>query len=177
MKQTLVFTAILAIFFAACTTRTNPNASTDSSDIIDTSKYYYIISVNSGKNLDVEGGSVENGVKLIQYSNNGYDNQRFKFKLHADGAYSIMCKKSGLFLDVFENSIEDGAPIVQWQYSGNDNQKFEVLVQKDGSVIFICKHSDKSFDIKSASLDDGATLIQWINSGGANQKFKLEIAL
>ena len=123
MKRALILTGILVSFLAACTTRTNHGSSTDSKDVIDTAKYYYIISVNSGKNLDVEGGSVENGVRIIQYSSNGFDNQRFKFKLHTDGTYSIMSKKSGLYLDVFENSTENGATIVQWQYSGNDNQR------------------------------------------------------
>lgn len=56
---------------------------------------YYIQNVNSGKYLDVEGASVANGAKVIQWTFNGYNNQKWYIR-NSDGSNNLMAGKANL---------------------------------------------------------------------------------
>jgi ricin-type beta-trefoil lectin protein len=77
---------------------------------------------HSGKVLDVSRASGAAGAPVIQWTNLGGPNQRFRFERLPDGFFRVLAKHSGKVLDVAGASMENGAPIIQWDWHGGDNQ-------------------------------------------------------
>uniref|UniRef100_U9UNX1 Ricin B lectin domain-containing protein n=1 Tax=Rhizophagus irregularis (strain DAOM 181602 / DAOM 197198 / MUCL 43194) TaxID=747089 RepID=U9UNX1_RHIID len=64
--------------------------------------YYWIIAQHSGKVLEVEGGSVHNCAKIIQYTKKSEDDPSVDTQLwFFDGGF-IINKISGLVIDVLD---------------------------------------------------------------------------
>ena len=63
--------------------------------------YYQILSVQSGKSLDVANASSEPGANLWEYSWNGSNAQLWKFIVNSDGSYYIK-SKLGTVVDIFK---------------------------------------------------------------------------
>lgn len=74
--------------------------------------------------LDVEGGA-ENG-KIIMWSKNGGDNQKWHFE-------DDLTIKSGLgfVLDVKEDATDNRTTLMAYSRHGQDNQKFRVVPVDD----------------------------------------------
>ena len=134
-----------------------------------------LLARNSGKCLDVSGGSTVDGANLIQWPCHGSDNQRWKVQSTDDGYIMLQSKHSGKCLDVARESTVDGANMIQWSCHGRDNQKWKVEVTNDGFVMLQSKHSGKCLDVSGGSTVDGANLIQWPCHGSKNQKFYFEL--
>jgi hypothetical protein len=90
---------------------------------------YTIKNVNSGKLLDVPGGKDVWGATLIQWGNNGGDNQRWQIWGYNDGnsmSYTIQNYSTTLLADVNGGSRDAGVNIIQWPYNKGDNQKWYI---------------------------------------------------
>ena len=83
-----------------------------------------LVSKNSGKVLDIEGGEVD-GKNVIQYKKNGSPNQQFQVipnQLNPNIVY--IASPSGLALTVKDNNITKRAEIVVSKYNGSPNQRW-----------------------------------------------------
>ncbi len=94
--------------------------------------FYLIVNLNSGKALDVSGGSVEPGAPIIQHQVHGGYNQQWRridvlHKLGTPPIYRYISRHSNMALDVAGGSMEDQAPIIQYLDHGGYNQQWEVL--------------------------------------------------
>jgi hypothetical protein len=85
--------------------------------------YYSIVSVASGKALDVNGASKAEGASVIQWAHHGNLNQLWRVVPVADGSYAIYSAASGWALDASKGATS-GAPIVMWNYHGAANQRW-----------------------------------------------------
>ena len=139
----------------------------------DPQKIYRIISVNSGKGMDVEGARQDNGAIVHQWDYAGGQNQRWFFQDAGAGYYFIRAVHSGKCLDVRNVSFDSGAALQQWDCAGGDNQKWRLDVV-EGAVVLVAKHSQKAVDVFGARQDNGAPLIQWDRHNGANQRWRIE---
>jgi hypothetical protein len=139
---------------------------------------FTIRSASSGKVLDVEGASRNNGARVIQWDFHGGPNQRWAIEplSGADqGYYRIRSLNSGKCLDVSGISTIDHAPIVQWDYVGGDNQKWQLVrMPGSGEVVLRAKHSGKVVNIPGASQDRGVAMQQYPISGQRNERWILE---
>lgn len=94
---------------------------------------WYSLRAEDGCMLDVKSASASNWTKLITYSDNGTDAQRFKLQKNSDESYSILTKvtsgKSGL--DVSNASTDSGASIIQYKLGNSDNFKW-IFEKADG---------------------------------------------
>jgi hypothetical protein len=126
----------------------------------------FIIQVASNPNLvlDVEGGSTNAGAKLIIWSPNGGDNQKFRI----DGL-SIKSVKSGKALDA-EGGLGQGKRVIQWDPHGQANQqwKYDPATQNIKSV-----SQNLVLDVKDGNLRPGGEVILWPPNNGPNQKWRL----
>ncbi|KEQ27776.1 hypothetical protein ET33_13970 [Paenibacillus tyrfis] len=86
--------------------------------------FYKIVAVHSGKVLDVADNSYANGAYIVQWSDNGGNNQRWSIEPLGDGSYKIAAKHSGKVLDVKNGRSEDPAFLHQWPFQNTDNQKW-----------------------------------------------------
>ncbi|GBC21502.2 carbohydrate-binding module family 13 protein [Rhizophagus irregularis DAOM 181602=DAOM 197198] len=136
--------------------------------------YYWIIAQHSGKVLEVEGGSVHNCAKIIQYTKKSEDDPSVDTQLwFFDGGF-IINKISGLVIDVLDGNINNCAQIIQhksfpepvhnqeWDYNYEDNS--------------IRLRSNRKFvlDVAKIRQEDATPLILYEDLCGPNQKFTLQ---
>lgn len=134
---------------------------------------YKIVNANSGKNLDVSGASAQDGASVIQWTDNGGDNQKWTLSATDGGYYKIVNVHSGKNLDVYQASAADGSNVVQWTDNGGANQQWKPVDAGGGYYQLENRNSGKLLDVNNASVSDNASVIQWTNNGGTNQKWQL----
>lgn len=78
--------------------------------------YVTIVSVNSGKCLDVYGGTgaTGDGVRVVQWACHGGTNQQWRLQDVGSGYVQVIARHSSKCLDVLNASTADGAQAVQW---------------------------------------------------------------
>ena len=140
--------------------------------VVSEASYYKVISVHSGKAMDVTNASTGNGAGIQQWDYIGNENQKWQFVSTGGGYYRILAKHSGKVLDVKDASIANGAGVQQWDYAGGANQQWQ-LTSVSGGCRITARHSGKALDVKDVSSANGAQIQQWDYSGGANQKWTL----
>ena len=87
-----------------------------------------IVSVNSGKALDVPNGSHDSGILIQQFSPNKGPNQLWRFVPGADNAsVQIINENSELALDVPGSSTTPGTNIQQYQPNNGANQQWIII--------------------------------------------------
>lgn len=136
--------------------------------------YYKITNKNSNQVADVCGCSIMDGIRIIQWSGNGGDNQLWLFIDTGSGYYKIKGKQSGKLLTVYCGSTADGAEIVLWSDIGGDFQLWRKIDTGSGEYKLQNKKSGKLLEVKEASKNEGDPIIQWYDNGGINQLWRLE---
>lgn len=161
------------------TTNTNTNANNNNNSgnqntqvSFNSWQKYKIVSRNSGKALDVYWGKQENGANILQYSYNGYENQKWYIEQKSNGYYIIKSASSGKVVEVQDWSGANGGNIRQWDYYGNPNQEWKIEAV-DGYYKFVNRLSGKVLDVEARSTADNANVIQWDYSGGWNQQWSI----
>ncbi|MEU6181781.1 RICIN domain-containing protein [Streptomyces coeruleorubidus] len=138
-----------------------------------TDTWYVIQSRHSGKVLDIQSRSTENGAGLIQWSRSDSTNQQFRFLDAGNGFYRIQARHSGKVLDVFQWNPDNGAQIVQWTDTGEENQQWRLEDLGNGSYRFVNRFSGKALDVWEWSTTDGARISQHTPHDGVIQQFSL----
>lgn len=134
---------------------------------------YRITSVFSGKSLDVEKHSMENGGNIQQWTFGGGANQKWILTDVGNNLWQLRSVESGLCLDVAEFSQENGANLQQWSCAWSNNQSFSIEAQDSGYYIR-ASHSNKCTDVANVSADNGANIHQWDCVGQNNAKWIFE---
>jgi hypothetical protein len=83
--------------------------------------------IHSGKCLDVQKFSLDNGAPVQQWNCQGKDNQRWALEPAGTAeapSYFLRAIHSGKCLDVQKFSLDNGAPVQQWNCQGEDNQRW-----------------------------------------------------
>ena len=135
--------------------------------------YYKIVNRNSGKALNIAGGSSENGAAVEQYGYEGWNSQKFQILEAESGYFKIVSLHSGKVLDINALSSEDGAACIQWDYSGGWNQQWSLEKTSEGYYHIINRNSGKVLDIYELSTEDGGTCVQWGANNGWNQDWMI----
>ncbi|MCW3464044.1 M57 family metalloprotease [Chitinophaga nivalis] len=135
---------------------------------------YKIISVHSGKALDVYNASVADGGIVVQWTYAGVRNQQWVFTYLGNGFYKIASVHSGKVLDVYGAATDNGGEVVQWAFAGVGNQQWKVEANGDGSFRLLSRHSNKALDVYGASQDNGGKVVQWTYAGVANQRWYIQ---
>ncbi|MGN0243607.1 MAG: RICIN domain-containing protein [Lachnospiraceae bacterium] len=128
------------------------------------------------KGIDVAGAKSDNGVNIIQWTENATaNNQLFQFK-KTDNGYGILTMISGgkSCLDVPNSSKQSGTGLIQWTYKASDNQlwQLEPLVS-EGEYYIRNLNSGLYLDVTSGSSVNGTLIEQWQYNAGNAQRFKL----
>jgi hypothetical protein len=140
---------------------------------VDSGVYYQLISLHSGKAVDIEAKSTEAGAAVIQWTPNPGENQQFRFVPSGDGFFRVVARHSGMPLEVFGWNPANGAEIVQWTDLNGANQQWRLVEHGDDVVSLINRFSGKALDLWEWSSADGARISQFDPTGGANQRWRL----
>jgi len=133
---------------------------------------YKIVNRNSGLNLDVSGGSQSDSASVIQYHDNGGNNQRWALTWVSGTGFKLRNVNSGKNLDVYGGSRADYATVVQYHDNGGSNQLWN-LADTGGYYKIQNVNSGKNLDVYGGSYSDGAAVIQYYDTGGSNQHWSL----
>ncbi|QTE37268.1 RICIN domain-containing protein [Mucilaginibacter gossypii] len=142
-------------------------------DTFYTGAYYRFLNVNSGQALDVNGGSTANGAGIIQWPQNGGNNQQWVVAANGGSYYKITNRNSTQALDVNMSSTANGAGIIQWPWNGGNNQQWQLTATSDGIYKVINRNSGLALDVNGASTTNGAGIIQWPYGGATNQQWQI----
>jgi len=140
----------------------------------------HIVSLSSGKRLDVEGLSLDNGAHIVQFGPPPnplqLKTQLWKFVLAGISSgkpQGVKSQFTGLVLDVEGGSLENGAPIIQFKNHGAPNQRWRFEPVGGGSFKIVSLASEKVLDVEGGSLEDGAPIIQFEDHGSPSQQWQL----
>lgn len=134
---------------------------------------YAVRAVHSGKALDVEGISTEDGANVHQWEYDGGDNQHWTIESVEGDEYRLVAQHSGHVLAVENAGTTDGDNVVQESGNGGAHQRW--YVEADGGAYRIRNvNSGRVLDVESISAEDGANVHQWEDGGGDNQRWTLE---
>src|SRR6266516_1772556 len=142
---------------------------------------FRVVSVNSGKVLDVEGAHQgDNGANVQQWDWWGGRNQQWSFEtlgtITGKEVVWMICEASDklLSLDLTWLFLVNGVNVQQWECWGGGNQLWYRLRLGDGSYQFQSVLSGKVLDVADLSKDNGGNVQVWDNWNGPNQIWRLE---
>lgn len=131
---------------------------------------YKIKNRASGLLVDVNGKSTADGAAIIQYADNGGDNQKWHVTHTGNGIYKIISVHSGKALEIYEWSTLNGAIAVQYTDFGGANQLWRLEALGNGHTKATNLHSNKALDGYGTS--NGSPVIQYDYHGGNNQQWE-----
>jgi hypothetical protein len=127
----------------------------------------------SGRCLDVTGGSTANGANVIQWACHDGSNQRWTLQAVGAGYYRLVVDHSDKCLDVTGGSTVNGANVIQWTCHNGFNQQWRPVYSGAGFYRFVARHSGRCLDVAGGSTANGANVIQWTCHNGFNQQWHL----
>ncbi|MEV6942520.1 RICIN domain-containing protein [Streptomyces sp. NPDC051172] len=140
---------------------------------INPSTNYTIKNVNSGKLMDVNGGSTADGASVIQWPSNGGANQQWTIVPVSGQLYKIVNRNSGKALDIDNSSHRTGTALQQYTYNGGNNQLWYFEPTSGGYVIRNFE-SRQVLEVGGGSTADGAAVSQWMPLNQTNQAWTIQ---
>ena len=134
---------------------------------------FEIFNAATGKVLEVENGSTNNGALIRQNNLSGQAQQQWKFVPAGGGYYAITNVLTGKVLDVTGASLTNGTAIQQYDYLGYGNQQWQLVVSDDAHYRIVNQSSGKALDIPGGSTLNGTAVQQWDVNGSGQQLWTL----
>lgn len=133
---------------------------------------YQVVSDLSGKSLEIQNASTDNGGNVVQYDDLGGLHQKWYVVRQDNHSYSLINAYSLKSMDVWEASTSPGANIAQWEYWGGEGQQWRI--NPDGNLVEIeSQLSGLVLDVSAKSQANSANIIQWSKNGGSNQRWQM----
>lgn len=131
---------------------------------------FKIASRQSGKPFGVDGGSVADGAKIIQYTDDGDADQQWRLVDAGSGYYNIIDVNSGKALDDTGGSTSNGTQLQQYTISGtgNSNQQWQIVSVGSGYYKILNRTSGLGLDLTGGSIADSVNVQQYAVSGNGN---------
>lgn len=136
---------------------------------------YRIVSRASGKPIGVCWASTADGACILQFTDDGDPDQRWRLVDAGSGYFNLINANSGKALDNPEGSTADGTQMQQWTIwgAGNSNQQWLISPVGDGWYTIQNRTSGKVLDVRDGSVSDTAAIQQWTYYvDNPNQHFK-----
>ncbi|MFJ5136826.1 RICIN domain-containing protein [Streptomyces sp. NPDC088707] len=141
---------------------------------VDTNAYYRLLSVRSGKALDVNAFSTADGTRIQQWTDQNTANQQWRLRPTGDGYYELVNRNSGKVLGIAGDATAQAAAAEQQTDSPSASQEWRIdEVSGSGAVTFTSRRSGQVLDVSGGSTADGAAVIQYGGHGSTNQQWKL----
>lgn len=141
--------------------------------------FYLIINAQSGKALDVKGGSVFPPAGIQQWDGSATNaNQLWSARANEDGTYTFVNKATGLALDIANNNLANANALDGYTPNGTAAQKFKLItpdaIFADG-LYTISRDATNGglLDIVGRSSEEGALATVNARSQSFSQKWYL----
>lgn len=139
---------------------------------------YVVVNRNSGKVMEVAGGSTVAGAFLQQGTNSGATYQQWNVtpvdsRVGGDFSYfTFTAVHSGKAADVYNWSLDNGGNIDAWDDTKSGAQQWFLEYAGDGWFYIRSRYSAKCMAVTNASTAAGASIIQWDKTGGTSQQWR-----
>jgi len=139
---------------------------------------YMLVNRNSGKVMEVAGGSVNAGANIQQGTNTGATWQQWNVtpvdsRIGGDFSYfTLAAVHSGKAADLLNWSLVNGGNIDAWDDNKNSVQQWYLDYAEDGWFYIRSRHSAKCLEVANANTSAGANIQQWDKDGGTNQQWR-----
>ncbi len=130
---------------------------------------FEIVSMRTGKVLEVAGGSTSNGASIQQNALNGFEEQQWQLLPTGDGYYEIQNTLTGKALDVTGGYTAGGTLIQQWDYLSTADQQWQLVPIDDVHYAIVNRNSGLALDVRNGSTANGAQIQQWPYLGDQQQ--------
>ncbi|MFE9134714.1 RICIN domain-containing protein [Streptomyces sp. NPDC007355] len=141
---------------------------------VDANAYYRLLSVRSGKALDVNAFSTVDGTRIQQWTDQNTANQQWRLRPTGDGYYELVNRNSGKVLGIAGDATAQAAAAEQQTDSPSASQEWRIdEVSGSGAVTFTSRGSGQVLDVSGGSTAQGAAIIQYPGRGSANQQWRL----
>ncbi|APE25421.1 MULTISPECIES: RICIN domain-containing protein [Streptomyces] len=141
---------------------------------VDANAYYRLLSVRSGKALDVNAFSTADGTRIQQWTDQNTANQQWRLRPTGDGYYELVNRNSGKVLGIAGDATARAAAAEQQTDRPSASQEWRIdEVSGSGAVTFTSRRSGQVLDVSGGSTADGAAVIQYPGHGSTNQQWKL----
>ncbi|MBS2098459.1 RICIN domain-containing protein [Carboxylicivirga linearis] len=140
---------------------------------------YVFVNRNSGKVMEVAGGSTTAGANVQQGTYSGASYQQWNVtpvdtRIGGDFSYfTITAVHSGKSPDIQNWSLNNGGNIIAWDDTKSGNQQWYLDYAGDGWFYIRSRHSSYCLDVYNSATYNGANIDQWEKNGGANQQWRL----
>jgi pectate lyase C len=135
---------------------------------------YVIRNELSGKVLDVEARSHDDGANVLQWDYLGNANQQWDVTNLGNGYYAIRAVHSGKSIDVYEWNANNGAEARQWRWLNGDNQHWAIDGLGDGTYSITSRFAGTSLEVYDFSTENGGDVRLWTYWGGDSQRWRFE---
>jgi hypothetical protein len=139
---------------------------------------YVLVNRNSGKVMEVAGGSTVDGANVQQGTNTGATYQQWNVtpvdsRIGGDFSYyTFTAVHSAKALDVLNWSLVNGGNIDAWDDNKNSIQQWFLEYADDGWFYIRSRYSAKCLEVANAATAAGANIQQWDKDGGTNQQWR-----
>ncbi|MCY0924634.1 RICIN domain-containing protein [Streptomyces sp. H27-H1] len=142
---------------------------------VDGAAYYRLVSVRSGKVLDVNSFSTADGTRIQQWTDQNTANQQWRLRSTGrDGYYELVNRNSGKVLGIAGDSTAEKAAAEQQTDSSSASQEWRIdEVSGSDGVTFTSRKSGLVLDVSGGSTAQGATVMQYPDRHSTNQQWKL----
>ncbi|MFK8912079.1 RICIN domain-containing protein [Streptomyces sp. YS-3] len=141
---------------------------------VDGDAYYQLVSVRSGKVLDVNGFSTADGTRIQQWTDQHTANQQWRLKSAGGGYYELVNRNSGKVLGIARDSTARAAVAEQQTDRASASQQWRIDdVGGSGAVTLTSRRSGQVLDVLGGSPAEGAAVVQYPGRGSTNQQWKL----
>lgn len=135
--------------------------------------YVVETALQSGKVMDVSGGSTADYGNVQLYADNGTDAQVWKVSHDGKGYVTFANANSGKVLDVSGASTTSGANVQQFASNGSWAQKWIAVRGSDGSyIIYSALTRNLVLDVYAASTANGANIQTYAANGTKAQQWR-----
>ncbi len=136
---------------------------------------FSLVSVKSGKVIDVMGYSREDGANVQLFKYYGTNNQKWRIVAAGDESFRLVSLNSGKCLDAENTGSREAANVRQFSCGSGGEQiwKLKVNPRAEQVVRIVCKKSGKVLDVSGSSRSDGANVQLFGFHGRGNQLWTL----
>ncbi|MFF8035641.1 RICIN domain-containing protein [Streptomyces sp. NPDC016626] len=127
---------------------------------------------HSGKVLAVDGMSLENSARVVQFDSTGTGDHAWQLLDRGEGWYLIRNGNSGKVLGVDGMSTADSARVVQYEDNGTADHLWTPVDDGDGWYRIRNRHSGKVLGVDGMSTVNSAQVVQFDDNGTADHLWR-----
>ncbi|OLF10695.1 pectin esterase [Actinophytocola xinjiangensis] len=133
---------------------------------------YQINVLNSGKCMEVQSGTTDNGALLRQWQCTQATWQRYRLQSAGSGVYTFASAHTGKCLEIRNGTTEMFAQVQQWDCTGAAWQRWRLVASGTDSYQIVNDVTGLCLSNKDAGQDNGVAIVQETCTANTNKRWR-----